>query len=570
MRRLLLGLSLVVVLAPSAQAAYDRCGSLSPAELETKEKRNAHSQFEWETVHQQVEDGFLTLAASGRLDALGASVEIYAPPGADSAVNALRSLLGPVDHHLRETKSALPHPDSSASYNPPPTLRILLGDLNSSISQAIADCPEDGECTFVVFRNFWEGVSVPELKFTAAHELYHIAQLLIWPEVYQCESFWWVEGTAEWFANRVLPGETYSEGFLQHFNRHSADSSLLGLHYGATAFWFWAGEEYGDWYPIHMGVWGNDGLDDPTSVGESLPPDAWHSFLETYLRGELRYPDGRLAIPEPNLGELVSEPWHLQGPAMSFPRLRMEIKAGDWELQARALTTGLVSYDEGDSWSRLAVGRSGSDGFRYTIECPPEPRIKAAVQLEGRPLEVKTTIRDGTPDEDCRCLETIPEDHCMIGTWQAESTDLPDRMNTNPMSQMRWSGQDMGVNTFTFNSDGTYSQLTERESVSDFENNVLDETTYQKVSVMVTAAGRWSVLDEIEMEICKESFRGEMMMTVRVGGRERTTGPHPIPEESETAGASRYRYTCRGDTADVTLMVGDQNLASWTANRISR
>ena len=570
MRSVLLLLSALLV-ASSAHAAYDRCGSLSAADLESRRKQNRHSRWEWEQVHQQVRDGVLTLAGTGRLDALGASVEIYAPEGADATVSALLSLLGPIDHHLEETKSSLPHDDSSASYNPPPTLKILVGDFDSALAQAIADCPYDGECAFVIYRSFWGRVSAEELQFTAAHEIYHIAQMLIWPEVYQCKSFWWVEGTAEWFANRVMPGKTYPQGFLRHFDRHSNDSSLLGIHYGAVAFWFWAGEEYGHWFPMHLGVWGNDGLDDEKTVGETLPPAAWHDFLETYLSGRLRYPDGRLAIPEPYLGEVVDEPWLLEGPPMAFSRIQMRAEAGEWQLRLQSQGASLVSFQEEDaSWTRLNVGPRGSDGLTYRVECPPEPRVQAAISLNGEPLKVRTTIVDGTPDEDCRCLKPIPRDHCMIGVWRAESTDLPDRMNSVPMSPTRWTGQDMGVNTFTFNADGTYHQLTEREPVSDFEASSGGVTMQQRVKVKMEAAGRWSVVDELELEICKESFHGEMMITMRMGGREQTTGPHPIPEDPETTGAWRHEYVCGGDQADVTLIVGDQRLASWTARRVSR
>jgi len=67
-----------------------------------------------------------------------------------------------------------------------------------------------------------------------------------------------------------------------------------------------------------------------------------------------------------------------------------------------------------------------------------------------------------------RCVTPVPANHCMIGTWQAESTNAPELHNRAP-GPSRWVGQDMGDNQFVFRADGTFSQETKRASTSRFE-----------------------------------------------------------------------------------------------------
>ena len=63
-------------------------------------------------------------------------------------------------------------------------------------------------------------------------------------------------------------------------------------------------------------------------------------------------------------------------------------------------------------------------GFSVTAECDDATTLAmAAIGLEPATFTATATL-EGDPDP-CPCREPLPEEHCMIGAWTADSTDLP-------------------------------------------------------------------------------------------------------------------------------------------------
>ena len=50
-----------------------------------------------------------------------------------------------------------------------------------------------------------EVLSERELIMAAAHEVFHCAQRVTWPDAFSAEGSWWMEGSAEYFSNLVYP-----------------------------------------------------------------------------------------------------------------------------------------------------------------------------------------------------------------------------------------------------------------------------------------------------------------------------------------------------------------------------
>ncbi len=158
-----------------------------------------------------------------------------------------------------------------------------------------------------------------------------------------------------------------------------------------------------------------------------------------------------------------------------------------------------------------------------------------------------------------RCTTPVPANHCMIGTWQADSTDAPEQYNSAG-GPSRWVDQDMGDNEFVFRADGTFSQKTERAS-SRFQHRVGAGQLDQEVTITSTSTGRWSP-SEAGLLLCKETF--EMKMGVGANAT-------PLPQAAsaaETQGEIPYEVSCEGDRATVTLLMPGAPRISWAVRRV--
>ncbi len=422
-----------------------------------------------------------------------------------------------------------------------------------------------------MFDEGWQRSEIDQ-KHITAHEFFHLAQRLVVPRV-TCRSAWWVEGSADWFANRVVPGSTWSEGWLSAFDEESGGRSLLDMTYETQAFFYWIDDRYGDTLPMTYAEFGDEGLSDPAAVGSHLPPEAWQEFLETYLSGHLRYPDGRLAIPEPSLGPVISRPWRLSGPPLSFPRSQIELEPGDWRLDVQSNSELLGVRVPDQTWRRVET-QAGQGSIEHTTKCPdPEKLVVAAVSLNGPDLAA-SVVGDLAEEEPCNCSEPPPTDHCLVGTWQVTSTDLPstfNRVQSRVGGPSRWRGQDMGRNRITLGADGRFEQVFSNTTTSQFKHQIGDVPATQTVTISNSAIGRWSAPEPGRAKICKTEFKGEMTNELRIGSDVSRSGPNPIPYDAgrEHQGFD-HTYACTASSATVTLHPEFGQPVTWTMERMPR
>lgn len=338
--------------------------------------------------------------------AFNAMIEVEAPEGAEAVARRLARTLPQIDMALGLAEAG---PQIARARSPEITIRLLDSEAETP-TEAWTYC-EGAVCTVEFFPGFWRGASEEVLAFTLAHEMFHVAQLLAWPEVDHCNSTWWVEGTAEWFANQAVAGKdlTARAGYLAEWDAASAERRLIDMEYEAVAFWFWASERFGPVLPLTLGDFGNAGLNRVEAVSGLLSPDDWVDFAGVYLLGGIAYPDGRAALPAPPLGDVVTaEVIVVEGPDMSLPRAQAVLGPGLWTITVDSASPGsvvLVGNESGGALERVEPGGSVSRFFG----CGEGGTVLLAV-AGGTNSGTRATFRVAQAEAGCS--------DCLHGTWE--------------------------------------------------------------------------------------------------------------------------------------------------------
>ena len=133
--------------------------------------------------------------------------------GTNRFVPLVRDLMREANRHLAQI---------GATTTEASNIQVLLSEVSGPLTKEPTDenptpgrvygwqyCEEGArDCNFTMFGEGW-GRSESDQKHITAHEFFHLAQRLVVPRV-TCRSAWWVEGSAYWFANRVVHCSTWS------------------------------------------------------------------------------------------------------------------------------------------------------------------------------------------------------------------------------------------------------------------------------------------------------------------------------------------------------------------------
>ena len=164
----------------------------------------------------------------------------------------------------------------------------------AAIARAFAPSTADynpPDCQVIVYRTAASGggISVQAFKFALAHEVFHCIQYTTWPDDWKgADSKWWIEGTAQYFADLVYPGTAYVGGDIRGFESSIRDAALTTLEYSSVVFWFWYAQTHtpADIYPLISGlpVSGASGQDaQQMALRNFINVDDWTAFEEAYL-----------------------------------------------------------------------------------------------------------------------------------------------------------------------------------------------------------------------------------------------------------------------------------------------
>lgn len=350
--------------------------------------------------------------------ALDRMLVIEGPAEAAAVASAVRSALPPIERALALAEVGQTIREHIPAGRPPAANPVLIrfmpagSDLEDE-AEASALCTRFSlQCSVEIYQPFWSVASNTEIAFTLAHELFHIAQTLAFPAILQDCTNWWVEGSAEWFANLAFHGRPYTRlsGYLEDWERLSPTTSLTGVSYEAVAFFFWASERFGPGFPLTLGAFGVRGIGATRQLGTTLSLDDWTDFATTNLDGRLRYPDGRWALRTPNLGPVTAADGGailITGPLLSIPRQRVTVEPGIWRFELVEIDPGSVALmrNEAGGWDVLQT--PGSSVARF-FDCNRGGEMVIAV-AGGTGEATGATFAVTRDDGDCNS--------CVIGQW---------------------------------------------------------------------------------------------------------------------------------------------------------
>lgn len=269
---------------------------------------------------------------------------------------------------------------------------------------------EGGECRIT---QFWpmESTTRDYFMFLIAHEIFHcVQQATEFSLTRHADSSWWMEGTAEYFANLTYPGTEFSDGFVSDFDAQSPRARLGSLDYASVAFFFWLAQRDGpraivDFIRQMAALRGNP-LEALRAV---LPPADFKRFGEAYMDGEIRQPGGREMASVPRSGRDV----RIDGPTTLQVRSALQVLRRErWTFApGKIYEVRQVSMPPGTS-----VGFSPKRG---KWSGPPE-RVLACT--EAQVYRVLATTMDAGGEAVYEI--TVPEGLqnatacCMVGTWK--------------------------------------------------------------------------------------------------------------------------------------------------------
>lgn len=102
-------------------------------------------------------------------------------------------------------------------------------------------------CQILLYEKSWNTTSDKYFLHTVAHEAFHCVQFWLSAAKYSAAgSSWWVEGSAEFFANVVYPCENGEQPSVDNFDHVAGNTSLLLMDYDNVVFFQFLANEIGN------------------------------------------------------------------------------------------------------------------------------------------------------------------------------------------------------------------------------------------------------------------------------------------------------------------------------------
>lgn len=265
---------------------------------------------------------------------------------------------------------------------------------------------------------------------------------------------WWLEGSAEWFAQLAVPerARPLFERRVQRFDQNSMDRPLSRMAYEAVVFFLWLAQERGPHGILpFLGAMADrrDERAQFAAMAAALPAAAWLRFAQDYLDRKIVDGQGRPipSRPDPGPDWAWNETRTQVAEVRPFQLLRAKLHfaCGRWAVSATPAPAHAQREGATGGWQELPA----------TIDVREDAQERQyagwLVAAEARRLQLRA-VRE-TACGDCAGVSTL--DACLPGTWSMVAHDTVQTLNRKTAPDLRFSsGQQMQI---TFARDGRYS-----------------------------------------------------------------------------------------------------------------
>lgn len=313
---------------------------------------------------------------------------------------------------------------------------------------------DDGECTIRLF--IVNPLDDDDLKIVLAHEIFHCVQMSsLRVEQLEAHTPWWLEGSAELFAQYAFPDLPEAIDRTSAFrDALAAQEPVFRMSYEALYFWLY--------YFDRTGIAGlMPALRDmPTSNADSvqiaelqrlMATEDWLRFAEDVDDNKVRYINGQIVDFGPPV-DIVS--WHYAtSGSQNFTAKPFVIMPGWTDYECGLWENTLNPGD-----ANIALHEDDEDGWRRwpaTTDCREERSIRyRTVAINTANANSRFALRADRTEGCAGC--TLPRaeiDRCLVGSWEQTSggpLEWLQRLGIPPVTR-----NNIGRLRMTFRDDGT-------------------------------------------------------------------------------------------------------------------
>jgi|CXWL01.1.fsa_nt_gi hypothetical protein len=427
-----------------------------------------------------------------------------------------------------------------------------VDDLGVADVDATAHWPNSefpGQCLVAMYLgSFGDELTAEALQFTMAHELFHCVQFKTWDHgPSTATAFWWVEGSAEYFAALAFPEIDGARSSIEDFDANSRTQSLLSMQYEDLVLFSWVDTRAGP-----SGVkYALDVLAEARTLAaargaaeRAFGRDNLLSFAQDYIDGAINLPRGRALNASPRIPTQGADvPLHLEGEPFVLVRAQVNYEAGDYRNAIEGDDGRYAAAHQARAWAALPTS--------LNLECDDDKEYTFAALSTADPGVDITITPSRLSEHTCapcgaEASERLSHNSCLVGAWHFPGhrdfcATFAARLGSAGATVLECNP---GTGEVTFGADGAAVARVTGEMVrvqmnSDMQMHIVHELTESRAN--------WST-DHGELAFCNANTTMTGMTTITGGGASRQA-PINVSTPMMSGGAS---YNCTRTTLTVT------------------